>query len=112
MPRLTKQTVSLLEAMLEAPTAEWYGLELMGKTGLQSGTVYPALARMEAAGWLCSRWEDVESGEIPRPRRRLYSLTGEGQLVALQGSQPQPSARSQMPSRTDWKPGYRGRPAW
>ena len=39
-----------------------------------SGTLYPLLARLEAAGWFTSEWEDVDPSEVGRPRRRLYKL--------------------------------------
>jgi DNA-binding PadR family transcriptional regulator len=45
------------------------------------GTLYKALGRLEEFGLLVSRWEDAEAAE-GRPRRRLYSLTGEGARVA------------------------------
>jgi len=41
------------------------------------GTLYKALGRMEAAGWLESRWEDADLALTEgRPRRRLYRITG------------------------------------
>ena len=45
------------------------------------GTLYKALGRLEEFGLLMSRWEDAAAVE-GRPRRRLYSLTGEGARVA------------------------------
>ena len=43
------------------------------------GTLYRALSRLEKAGFLTSRWEDISSlaGES-RPRRRLYRITDAG----------------------------------
>jgi len=43
------------------------------------GTLYRALGRLEKAGFLTSRWEDISSlaGES-RPRRRLYRITDAG----------------------------------
>jgi PadR family transcriptional regulator PadR len=43
------------------------------------GTLYRALSRLEKAGFLTSRWEDMSSlvGES-RPRRRLYRITDAG----------------------------------
>ena len=43
------------------------------------GTLYRALSRLEKAGFLTSRWEDISllSGES-RPRRRLYKITEAG----------------------------------
>ena len=44
------------------------------------GTLYKALARLEKAGLLASRWEDPDSAiEESRPRRRLYEVTGAGE---------------------------------
>ena len=50
------------------------------------GTLYRALSRLEKAGFLTSRWEDISSlaGES-RPRRRLYRITNAG-LEALSNS--------------------------
>lgn len=44
------------------------------------GTLYKALGRLEEWGLLASRWEDpqIAVGE-GRPRRRLYTVTGEGE---------------------------------
>jgi len=54
----------------------------MEACGLPSGTVYPALRRMEKASLLKSRWEsETEAHAHGRPRRRTYELTPEGQLA-------------------------------
>lgn len=46
------------------------------------GTLYRALARLEAGGLLESRWEDAETAEAAgRPRRRLYQVTGPGEIA-------------------------------
>ena len=46
------------------------------------GTLYRALERMEAAGWLRSDWEDpAVSAGAGRPQRRLYWITPEGRAV-------------------------------
>ncbi len=47
-----------------------------------TGTIYPILARLEAAGWVVSDWEAIDPAEEGRPRRRLYYLTGAGALQA------------------------------
>ena len=74
--------ILILGAMLERPVDEWYGLELVERVELKTGTIYPALVRLEQAGWLTSHWEDVNPSEEGRPRRRLYRMTGEGQARA------------------------------
>lgn len=74
--------VSLLAALLEKPTDETYGFDLARRAKLSHGTIYPALARLERAQWVTSRWEDLDSSSEGRPRRRLYLLTGEGEASA------------------------------
>src|SRR5213076_457515 len=44
-----------------------------GRFDLPTGTVYPALHRLEAAGLICGRWSLVEGR-----RRRSYRLTAAG----------------------------------
>jgi DNA-binding PadR family transcriptional regulator len=46
------------------------------------GTLYKALERLERAGLLESRWEDPDVAVSEgRPRRRLYRVTGDGELA-------------------------------
>jgi DNA-binding PadR family transcriptional regulator len=46
------------------------------------GTLYKALERMERAGLLASQWEDAQiAADEGRPRRRLYQVTGVGELA-------------------------------
>jgi DNA-binding PadR family transcriptional regulator len=47
-------------------------------SNLSSGTLYPLLYRLEAFGWLDSRWESGDPTVLGRPRRRYYRITGEG----------------------------------
>lgn len=55
------------------------------------GTLYKALARMERDGLLSSSWEDPDrAADEGRPRRRLYEVTGAGEVAlaqALRGQQ-------------------------
>lgn len=76
--RITRQTLALLEVLLEDPSQSFYGLELLAQTKMQSGTLYPMLARLERAGWIQSRWEDIDPSAASRPRRRYYTLTAVG----------------------------------
>ena len=56
-----------------------YGFDIMDTTGLQSGTVYPILRRLEAGGLVRSRWEAVTNArDEQRPPRRYYQITGAG----------------------------------
>ncbi len=56
-----------------------FGFDIMQATGLTSGSVYPALERLEAAGCLKSTWEDAaEAHAAGRPARRYFTLTATG----------------------------------
>ncbi len=77
-PRMTMATQLVLRSLLADPVAELYGSEIGDAAGLMSGTVHPILARLESAGWVESRWEDVDPQAAGRPARRYYRLTGAG----------------------------------
>lgn len=56
-----------------------YGFDIMDRTGLQSGTVYRALSRLEELGFATSHWESAEVAiREKRPRRRYYRVTAVG----------------------------------
>lgn len=80
--RITWQTEAILAALLSNGSREWWGAAIAPLTGLKSGTLYPALMRMEGLGWLESWWEDVDPKVEGRPRKRFYRLTGEGEIAA------------------------------
>jgi PadR family transcriptional regulator, regulatory protein PadR len=80
--RLTVQVLLVLQALLHEPGRELYGLELVDETGLQPGTAYPILLRLEDEGWVTSRWEDIDPHAEKRPARRYYQLTAGGAVRA------------------------------
>ena len=80
--RVSLQTLKLLQVFMEDPAEPRYGLLLMQRTGLKSGTIYPALHRLESEGWLRSWSEDVDSSAVGRPPRRLYAITPTGLAAA------------------------------
>jgi DNA-binding PadR family transcriptional regulator len=56
-----------------------HGFDIMDETGLPSGTVYPALSRLERDGLVSSRWESAKvAHQEKRPPRRYYELSTEG----------------------------------
>jgi PadR family transcriptional regulator PadR len=79
---MTVQTMAVLKVLLTKPREPRYGLDIAKETGLKSGTLYPALARLEHAGWIEGSWEQVDASEKGRPRRRYYRLTAEGAVSA------------------------------
>ncbi len=76
--RMSLQTLKVLEAFLENPMSQLSGADIHQGSGIASGTLYPILLRLEAAGWFTSRWESVDPSSAGRPRRRLYRLTSAG----------------------------------
>ena len=84
MPRsLGYATLAVLRAITDGVG---YGLDVMERTGLPSGTVYPTLNRLERRGFVTARWErDAVARAEGRPRRRYYRLTGAGE-AALKGA--------------------------
>ncbi len=56
-----------------------YGFDIMEETGLTSGTVYPALDRLEMLGFARSEWEDARIAQAEkRPPRRYFRITRDG----------------------------------
>jgi PadR family transcriptional regulator PadR len=56
-----------------------YGFDIADRTGLQTGTVYPALRRLEMLGFVRSNWErDTVARREQRPARRYYEITASG----------------------------------
>jgi len=69
-------TIAVLRAVRDG---YGYGTDIMERTGLPSGTVYPTLSRMEERGYLRGRWERRDRADAERrPRRRYYRLTPSG----------------------------------
>lgn len=86
----------LLLAVLEAGPAHGYAVvealraDSDGRFDLPTGTIYPALHRLERAGLARSQWS-VVSGR----RRRTYELTGAGhRALAAERTQWQEFARA------------------
>jgi PadR family transcriptional regulator PadR len=83
--------VDILESglQLQANEGSFYGFALAkqlaerdGAALTAHGTLYKALSRMTESGLLESSWEDPAHAEVDgRPRRRLYTVTGEGALA-------------------------------
>ena len=73
---ITYPTALILQALANGYR---YGFDVMDATGLPSGTVYPALRRLERVGMVASTWEEPEVAKDElRPARRYYELTADG----------------------------------
>jgi DNA-binding PadR family transcriptional regulator len=75
--RFSFAVVSVLHAVADGVR---YGFDIMDRTELPSGTVYPALSRLERDGFVRSHWEDpVKAHGERRPPRRYYRITAQGE---------------------------------
>lgn len=76
----------LILKTLQRGSAHGYGISQMIRSGssdllrVETGSLYPALHRLEKQGWLVSEWKLTESNQ----RAKYYSLTSPGreQLVS------------------------------
>jgi DNA-binding PadR family transcriptional regulator len=75
---MTSSVQLVLGALLDVPGGEVYGIQVVQATGMAPGQVYPLLARLEKAGWITGRIEQIDPRELARPARRYYRLTAEG----------------------------------
>jgi len=79
-----KGFLSLAAATILNAVANGYsfGFDIVDITGMPSGTVYPALRRLEEAGYLSSTWEGAQVAQAgQRPRRKYYETTRSGRQV-------------------------------
>jgi PadR family transcriptional regulator, regulatory protein PadR len=59
-----------------------YGFSIMEMTGLPSGTVYPAMRRLERDDLIRSQWERQSIADAEqRPARKYYRLTAAGKTI-------------------------------
>jgi PadR family transcriptional regulator len=76
MRYITYPTTLVLRAIADGVR---YGFDIADHTGLQTGTVYPALRRLETLGFLRSTWESEKiARRDQRPARRYYEITAAG----------------------------------
>ena len=78
--RMTQATLLILEALIDGQPLS--GAQIGYATGIGSGSRYPILRRLEAAGWLNGEWEEIDPCEVGRPRCRFYGLTKAGEAEA------------------------------
>lgn len=91
-PRLSHTAAIILQTVDQGLR---YGFDIMDATGLPSGTVYPALRRMEAEGLITSRWEPEKKAVAEqRPPRKYYKITRAGSEVLDQSQKRYPLLNS------------------
>src|SRR5581483_1627970 len=73
---LTYSTAVILQAVANGYL---YGFDIIDITGVPGGPVYPALSRLDDAGFVISKWESQKIAQAEqRPARKYYELTREG----------------------------------
>lgn len=77
-PKPSPAAMLILRAMADGPVYV-YGLRVIQMTGLPSGTVYPAMRRLERDGLIRSHPEQQSIADAEqRPPRKYYKLTRTG----------------------------------
>ncbi len=101
MRRPSPQTVVVLQALANRPTAWRYGYELGREVDLKAGSLYQILMRLSDRGFLESSWET----EPPqgRPPRHLYRLSAAGIELAVEVARTSPAPREATPPRSQPK---------
>jgi PadR family transcriptional regulator, regulatory protein PadR len=75
-PKLSHTAAMVLQAI---HAGYKYGFSIMEMTGLPSGTVYPAMRRLERDRLIRSQWEkQLIAAAEQRPARKYYKLTAAG----------------------------------
>ena len=78
-PSLSYSAAVILQAVANGYQ---YGFDIMEVTGLPSGTIYPALRRLEQLDLIRSKWEKSKKAFAEqRPARKYYTLTALGEDV-------------------------------
>jgi DNA-binding PadR family transcriptional regulator len=76
-----------------------YGFSIMEMTGLPSGTVYPAMRRLERDALIRSQWERQSIADAEqRPARKYYKLTAAGKTTLLASRKRYPLLERLLPS--------------
>jgi PadR family transcriptional regulator len=79
VPRLSHTSAMILQAL---GAGYIYGYTVMEVTGLPSGTVYPAMRRLERDQFIRSQRERQSIAEAAlRPPRKYYKLTRSGEAM-------------------------------
>jgi PadR family transcriptional regulator, regulatory protein PadR len=77
--RLSHTAAMILQAI---HAGHIYGFSVMAMTGLPSGTVYPAMRRLERDGLIVSKWEQQGIADAEqRPPRKYYRVTPAGKAA-------------------------------
>lgn len=76
--KLSLQALRVLHCLFQHTNNATCGADLIKELNIFSGTIYPILLRLEKNGFVESKWEIETPSMLGRPRRRLYTITGDG----------------------------------
>ncbi len=97
MQRLSHTAALILKAL---SLGHRFGFEIMEITGLPSGSVYPALRRLERDELASSDWEpEAEATGNGRPARRYYQITKAGKAAVLAATERYPLLARMVPEK-------------
>lgn len=96
-PHLSHTAALILKAL---SLGHCFGFDIMTVTGLPSGTVYPALRRLERDKLVLSRWEsDDDAAAQQRPARRYYEITSSGKTAVSAATERYPLLARLFPEK-------------
>jgi len=94
-PKLSHTAAMILQAI---HAGYMYGFSIMEMTGLPSGTVYPAMRRLERDDLIRSHWERQSIADAEqRPPRKYYKLTAAGRVILDASRKRYPLLKRLMP---------------
>lgn len=79
--RMSRAKARVLNELLREPAVPRWGYDLMRRTGLGSGSLYPILSQLESAGWIKGTWE-LDKQAAGGPPRKAYRVTPKGLTAA------------------------------
>ena len=95
-PKLSHTAAMILGAI---HAGHIYGFSVMEVTGLPSGTVYPAMRRLERDELITSKWERQSIADAEqRPLRKYYKLTKNGRTTLEAAAKRYPLLARLIPS--------------
>lgn len=98
-PKLTHTAAMILQTI---DAGYVYGFSVMEITGLPSGTVYPAMRRLERDELIRSNWESQEiADDEQRPPRKYYKLTRQGKAKLAESQKRYPLLAGLIPARAE-----------
>ena len=99
--RMTLATTLVMQAI---GAGHRHGFDIVEVTGYPTGTVYPALRRLERDGLIRSHWEAQSIADADlRPARKYYKITRSGKATLESSQKRYPLLSKLIPSPEEEK---------